>query len=104
LATFFLLITIVATFYAAPVAAQEGVVVHTVQPGETLSEIAAQYAVTAEEILALNDLDDPDAIVAGQQLRIPAQFTDRRLKACTGSNRARRSPASPPAMTWPLAN
>jgi LysM repeat protein len=68
---------IAATFFAAPAAAQEGtVVVHTVQPGETLSEIAAQYAVTAEEILALNDLDDPDAIVAGQQLRIPGQFTE----------------------------
>ena len=77
LATFFLLMVIAATFFAAPAAAQEGtVVVHTVQPGETLSEIAAQYAVTAEEILALNDLDDPDAIVAGQQLRIPGQFTE----------------------------
>lgn len=77
LAIFFLLISIAATFYAAPVDAQEGaVVVHTVQPGETLSEIAAQYAVTSEAILALNDLDDPNAIVAGQQLRIPAQFTE----------------------------
>ena len=63
-----------AALWLAPAAAQEqpGALVHTVQPGETLSEIAAQYEVDAEDLLALNELDDPNAIVAGQQLLIPA--------------------------------
>ena len=46
-------------------------VVHVVKSGETLSEIAARYGVDAEEILALNELEDPNAIVEGQALRIP---------------------------------
>ena len=46
---------------------------HVVQEGETLSEIAAQYGVSAEEILGVNELDDPDAIVVGQRLVIPVQ-------------------------------
>lgn len=44
---------------------------HTVQSGESLSMIAAQYGVAVEAILAANSLDDPNTIVVGQELLIP---------------------------------
>lgn len=46
---------------------------YTVQPGETLSEIAAQFGVDAERLLELNNLDDANAIYAGQTLLVPAE-------------------------------
>ncbi len=49
---------------------QEGVVIHEVSPGDTLSEIAVKYGVTVEEILAANGLDS-DVIRVGQKLAIP---------------------------------
>lgn len=48
---------------------------HTVQPGETLSQIAQQYGATEAELLALNDLDEPDTIIVGQQLVVPTLAT-----------------------------
>lgn len=45
---------------------------HVVKPGETLGAIAAQYGVTVEQLAAENSLADPDRVVEGQTLRIPA--------------------------------
>jgi LysM repeat protein len=47
-------------------------VVHTVEEGETLSIIAQNYGVTVEAIVEANGLTDPDLIIAGQTLIIPA--------------------------------
>lgn len=47
-----------------------GPVYHVVQPGETLRGIARQYGVTAEELISLNQLADPNRIVVGQRLKI----------------------------------
>ena len=44
---------------------------HVVQAGETLSQIAGLYGLTAESIAAKNRLDDPNAILAGQRLVLP---------------------------------
>ncbi len=44
---------------------------HVVQPGETLSAIAAAYQVKASAIAEANDLADPDHLKAGQRLAIP---------------------------------
>lgn len=41
---------------------------HIVQPGETLYSIALQYHVSAEQLMALNDLKDPNLIQAGAKL------------------------------------
>jgi LysM repeat protein len=46
--------------------------VHVVQPGETLSEIAKENNVSMGEIMTLNGITDADAIVVGQELRLPA--------------------------------
>jgi LysM repeat protein len=47
-------------------------VAHIVQEGETLSQIAAQYGVSLEALVAANGLANADQIAVGQQLIIPA--------------------------------
>jgi LysM repeat protein len=44
---------------------------YVVQPGETLGEIALRHGVTVDEIAAVNDIDNPNLILAGQVLVIP---------------------------------
>lgn len=46
-------------------------VFHTVGVSETLISIAAQYNVTTEELLATNQIRDPNTLEEGQQLLIP---------------------------------
>jgi len=46
-------------------------VVYRVRPGDTLLTIASQFNVTVEEIMAANDLENPNFIQAGQDLIIP---------------------------------
>jgi LysM repeat protein len=56
----------------SPVATQEPPpFVHVVQRGEYLSYIADLYGVTVEEIVALNDIKNPNRIRPGQELLIP---------------------------------
>ena len=43
---------------------------HLIQPGETLSEIAARYGTTVQALAQLNGIADPDYILAGSELRI----------------------------------
>lgn len=45
---------------------------HVVERGQELGLIAREYGVTIEDILALNDLSNPDVIYVGQSLTIPA--------------------------------
>jgi LysM repeat protein len=44
---------------------------YTVQPGDTLGRIAAQYGTTVDAIVQANNLGDPNLIAVGQQLIIP---------------------------------
>ena len=46
---------------------------YRVQPGDTLSEIALRYGVTAEALLATNRLSDANLVVSGTVLTIPAR-------------------------------
>ena len=43
---------------------------HTVQSGETLSGIAAKYGTTYQHLAAINGIDNPNLIYAGQVLKI----------------------------------
>lgn len=56
-----------------PAVPYEGVAfrVHRVEKGETLYGIARRYGVPAKAIMELNGIKDPDALKAGQVLRIP---------------------------------
>ncbi len=55
----------------APVHAQDAPI-HVVQPGETLSEIAQAYGVGLEELMLFNGIADPNDLLTGQRLRVPA--------------------------------
>jgi len=44
---------------------------YEVQPGDTLSSIAARYDVTVEDLVKANDIVDPNLIKVGQKLVIP---------------------------------
>jgi LysM repeat protein len=46
-------------------------VVYVVREGNTLSTIAQAYGVTVDAIVEANDIQDPNAIYAGQELTIP---------------------------------
>ena len=45
---------------------------YIVKPGDTLTKIADEHETTVDEILALNNLSDPNTIQIGQELRIPS--------------------------------
>jgi len=48
---------------------------YTVAPGDTLSEIADRLHIPLDDLLAANGITDPDHIVAGQVLILPAATT-----------------------------
>lgn len=43
---------------------------YTVKPGDTLSGIASRFGTTYQHLAALNNIDDPNLIRAGQELRL----------------------------------
>ncbi len=54
-----------------PVPPSGEVIVHVVQPGETLSSIAYRYGVTVQAIIDANGITNPDQIYQGQKLNVP---------------------------------
>ncbi len=59
---------------AAPIAAvtpTPSLVVHTVQPGDTISGLALHYNVPEEDIIAANHLENPNFLQVGIELIIP---------------------------------
>lgn len=44
---------------------------HTVLEGETLTDIAALFGTSVDEIVRLNDIEDPNVVRIGQTLRVP---------------------------------
>lgn len=49
---------------------------YEVQSGDTLSRIANEHDVTIEALVEANELEDPDVLLEGQELVIPASTTD----------------------------
>ncbi len=45
---------------------------HRVAPGETLSELAELLGTSVQALAGANDLDDPNLVVAGAVLAVPA--------------------------------
>jgi len=43
-----------------------------VKKGDTLSKIAARYGLSSREVIRLNNLTDPDRLLVGQVLKLPA--------------------------------
>ncbi|MCW2833370.1 MAG: carbohydrate-binding module family 50 protein [Nocardioides sp.] len=44
---------------------------YTVEVGDTLQEISARAGTSVEEVVRINDIEDPDLIFPGQVFRIP---------------------------------
>jgi LysM repeat protein len=44
---------------------------HRVRPGETLSSIAGRYKTSITRLVRMNNISDPNMIIAGQRLRVP---------------------------------
>ena len=59
--------------------------VHVVEAGQELALIALDYGVTTDEIVALNNISDPDLLYVGQELVIPAagEYTPTAAEAPT---------------------
>ncbi len=53
--------------------AQGGPKTHVVKEGENLTRIAEMYGVTVDALLAANRIDNPDLILVGTELVIPAE-------------------------------
>jgi LysM repeat protein len=58
---------------AAPSAPAAGGRKYVVQAGDTLSGIAEQFGVTVQQLIDANKLTNPDLLLPGQELTIPAQ-------------------------------
>lgn len=56
---------------ATPTPAPGGETVYVAKPGDSLSAIAFQYGISVQELMAANDLTDPDVLFVGQRLVIP---------------------------------
>ena len=54
-----------------PIVVPEGGIIHQVSSGETLYSIAIRYGITINDIIAVNDLSNPDALDIGQEIIIP---------------------------------
>jgi len=60
-------------FFANPVYAQDQVTgpTYIIQPGDTLGVVAAKFGVTVDEIIAANQIANPNILSAGQPIIIP---------------------------------
>ncbi|GAT34310.1 LysM domain-containing protein [Terrimicrobium sacchariphilum] len=78
---------------------------HTVQAGETLSRIAAQYKVTVSAIEKANEITSYSTLVVGQVLKIPptgAPETKQTAPASTAKHEA--APVKAPAATGTISS
>lgn len=54
-----------------------GSIVYTVKRGDTISKIAMAYGVTAQHIVEMNDIQNPNLIYPGEKLRITESRSDQ---------------------------
>ncbi len=73
--TFFAILLIAAQFliFVQPAAAQSSgeLPVYIVQPGDTINVIAIRFGITADDLIAANDIVDPNILNVGTALKIP---------------------------------
>lgn len=85
---------------ATPPAARAGNIVHIVQSGEALSEIARRYGVDMQAILKANNLPNANALRVGQELIIP--MTTPTPAPSTATPTPETAPATPAAGAAPV--
>lgn len=77
------------------------VVVYYVQVGDTLGTIAEAYDIRVADILAVNDIDDPDQLYVGQLLYIPTAPLPTQLPPATITPTSEPSPTATMFTTQP---
>lgn len=76
---------------------------HVVQPGENLSTIADRYGMSADRLIAINNISDPDLVWSGARLKLqtpPAPKPAPRPTAKAAASKSAVKPA-PPKPTTP---
>jgi LysM repeat protein len=68
---------------------------HVVQRGETLSEIAAQYGVSVQDIMDANGLSNPNRIITHQELLIPTSVKPATATTAPAMNSPTTKPPTP---------
>ena len=69
--SFLILAILVLVLSVGPASAQSSGPVYIVQPGDTLYSISLRFGVTVDELMAANNITNPNLLSAGQQLVIP---------------------------------
>lgn len=67
---------------------------YAVQSGDTLAILAGRFDVTIEEIIAVNDMDDPNRLEIGQIVNIPGQPEDEPVETQDLSEETQPPPAA----------
>ncbi len=78
-------------------------ITYRVQPGDTLLTIAAQFNVTVEDIMAANELENPNFIQVGQELIIPVGGLPTPTSTATPIPRPTDTPGPTPTPQPPTA-
>ncbi len=82
---------------STPIVDDEGYTIYTVSANDTLSGIATRFGVSVRAIMNANDLTNPDLVIIGQRLRIPAtaDTTGATPTLATGTPDAATTPEPP---------
>jgi len=83
-------------------ASTSGGITHTVQPGESLSSLAAANGVSADTLAADNGLSSDALLIIGQQITIPASSTTSSSATSTSSAAGSPPPQEQPSWTLPI--
>lgn len=59
-----------------PAAYPTDVIIYTVKPGDNLSSSAARYGTTYETLASYNNIENPNLIFLGQEIRIPVGYQE----------------------------
>ena len=82
--------------------ATEGPPIHIVQAGDTLGSISQAYTVSIDDIMAANDMSNPNLISVGQQLVIPIDGVEAPAEEVVVEETAVSNELPTPIPTQPL--
>ena len=87
-----------ASMRSRPRASAAPTVTYVVEPGDTLWSIAARHGSTVDDVMARNDLDDPERIKPGRRLVISGRALPRNRQATAQPRRVAPSLTDPDPM------
>jgi LysM repeat protein len=79
---------------AAAPSYRRGASTHVVRPGESLSEIAEGYGLSMNRLVAINQIDDPNHVEIGRQLKLKGEAPAPRPVAAAPVARPKPSPVA----------